>query len=72
MEKEEPYVKEDHSLLLMDIGARPIGAAVTIAGFVTFVALSPMTLAGGTAEDSWNKLVVEPAGYTFKRPLGEP
>ena len=50
--------------------ARPVGAAATVAGFALFLVSSPFSLLGGNAGESWDNLVVAPAAYTFKRPLG--
>lgn len=51
--------------------ARPIGLLTTVAGSVIYVVSLPFSLLGGNEEMAREKLVKEPAGYTFKRPLGE-
>ena len=64
--------KEDDSLILIDMAvARPIGMATIVAGTALFVIWLPFSLPSGNVKDSWNKLVVKPVKYTFKRPLGE-
>ena len=49
---------------------RPLGLAGTAIGSVVYVASLPFTLLGGNADEAGKKLVVEPAAYTFDRPLG--
>ncbi|PIE39035.1 MAG: hypothetical protein CSA53_03475 [Gammaproteobacteria bacterium] len=50
--------------------ARPIGAVLTAAGAVTWVASLPFTLAAGHAGEAAETLVVGPAEETFVRCLG--
>ena len=49
---------------------RPLGLAGTAVGSVFYVVSLPFTLLGGNAGEAGKKLVVEPAAYTFARPLG--
>ena len=71
-EDKKAISKEDDSLILIDMAvARPVGLAVTAAGSALFIVFLPFSLVSGNVKDSWNKLVVKPAEYTFKRPLGE-
>lgn len=51
---------------------RPLGIAATAVGAVIYVISLPFSLAGGNEEEARQKLVVDPATYTFTRPLGEP
>jgi hypothetical protein len=51
---------------------RPLGIAATTVGAVIYVLSLPFSLAGGNEEEARQKLVVDPATYTFARPLGEP
>ena len=51
--------------------ARPLGLAATVVGSVVFVASLPFTALAGNVGDPADKLVVEPAKFTFVRPLGE-
>jgi hypothetical protein len=51
---------------------RPIGIAATAVGAVIYVISLPFSLAGGNEEEARQKLVIDPATYTFTRPLGEP
>ena len=71
-EPEKPVNREDNSLIIFDIVvARPAGLATVAAGTVLYVVTLPFSLPGGHAGDAWDKLVGKPAGFTFKRPLGE-
>jgi len=51
---------------------RPLGIAATAVGAVIYVISLPFSLAGGNEEEARQKLVIDPATYTFARPLGEP
>ena len=62
----------DPAVMVVDlIILRPLGIVATLGGSVLFVISSPFSLLGGNADDAWESLVVSPAEYTFKRPLGE-
>jgi len=50
---------------------RPLGIAATVVGSVFYVLSLPFSLAGGNEEEARQKLVKDPAGYTFTRPLGD-
>jgi hypothetical protein len=50
---------------------RPIGIVATAIGTVAFVISWPFSALGNNADVAGQKLVKEPAAYTFKRPLGE-
>ena len=50
---------------------RPLGIVVTAVGSIAYVISLPFSLAGGNEEEARQKLVIEPAEYTFTRPLGE-
>ncbi len=50
---------------------RPLGLAATVLGAAVFVISLPFHALGGNTREAARKLVVEPAEYTFKRPLGE-
>lgn len=50
---------------------RPVGLVATVLGAGLFVVQIPLSLIQGTPpSDPAQKLVVEPAEFTFKRPLG--
>jgi hypothetical protein len=51
---------------------RPLGLVATVGGIALFVAQLPFALIQGEApSEPARRFVVEPAAYTFTRPLGE-
>lgn len=50
---------------------RPIAFVGLVCGAVVFVLSSPFSALGGNIDLAAQKLVKEPASYTFVRPLGE-
>ena len=50
---------------------RPFMLVSTVVTTATFVVMLPFSLLGGNVGESAEKLVVEPAKYTFTRPLGD-
>ena len=50
---------------------RPFMLVGTILGTATFIVTLPFSLLGGNVGEAGRALVVEPAAYTFVRPLGE-
>lgn len=50
---------------------RPLGLAATLLGAVLTVVALPFTIPSGSVESSARELIVKPAEYTFKRPLGD-
>ncbi len=50
---------------------RPIGIVATAIGSVAFVISWPFSALGGNSGVAGQKLVKEPAAYTFIRPLGD-
>jgi hypothetical protein len=50
---------------------RPFMLASTVVTTVTFVVMLPFSALGGNVGESAEKLVAEPAAYTFTRPLGK-
>ena len=53
------------------IVVRPVGAVATAVGSVFWLITLPFSAAGDNVDTATEKLVKEPAGYTFKRPIGE-
>lgn len=49
---------------------RPLGLVTLITGFTVFVLSAPFAELGGNLNTAWEKLAVDPAEYTFARPLG--
>ena len=52
------------------IAVRPLMFGALIVGTFTFVVSSPLSAFGGNIEESFEQMVLEPAKYTFVRPLG--
>ena len=50
---------------------RPLGLVSTVLGSALFVVSLPFSLLGGNTGDAAQKMVVDPAKYTFNRPLGD-
>ena len=50
---------------------RPVGIVATAVGTVGYILSLPFSLLGDNADVAGQKLVKEPAAYTFTRPLGE-
>jgi hypothetical protein len=50
---------------------RPLGLVATAVGTVLTVVALPFTIPSGSVEASVHELIVRPAAYTFKRPLGD-
>ncbi len=50
---------------------RPLGLVATVVGAAVYVVSLPFSLAGGNAQQAGQKLVYEPAQFTFVRPLGD-
>lgn len=57
--------------MLADMAIRPLGLAATVVGTVLFILSYPFSAWGENSDEAYQVLVVEPARYTFKRPLGE-
>ncbi len=49
---------------------RPFGVAATIFGSAVFIVALPFSAVAGNAEQTYEKLVLDPAKFTFERPLG--
>ncbi|HYQ73344.1 MAG TPA: hypothetical protein VET88_15655 [Gammaproteobacteria bacterium] len=49
---------------------RPFMLAGTVVGLATFIVTLPFSALGGNVGEAGSTLVVEPAKYTFIRPLG--
>ena len=50
---------------------RPVGLVTTVIGSTVYVVSLPFSLLGGNEKQAREKLIKEPATFTFKRPLGE-
>ncbi len=71
---EEYFEAEDPTggEMLFDFAlVRPVGIIATAVGSVFFVLSLPFSALGDNVGTAGEKLVKEPARFTFKRPLGE-
>ncbi|MDX2457275.1 MAG: hypothetical protein QNL87_07185 [Gammaproteobacteria bacterium] len=68
MANEEPT---GGSMLADAFMVRPFMLVSTVLGTAAFIVTLPFSLLGGNAGDAGRALVVEPAAYTFVRPLGQ-
>ena len=59
------------SMLADAFMVRPFMLVGTILGTATFIVTLPFSLLGGNVGEAGQALVVEPAAYTFVRPLGK-
>jgi hypothetical protein len=50
---------------------RPLGIVATVLGCVVFVVSLPFSALGNNTKEASQKLVKDPAQFTFKRPLGD-
>lgn len=50
---------------------RPMGIIATAVGSLVYVISLPFSIPGGNQDEAFQKLVADPANYTFQRPLGE-
>jgi hypothetical protein len=59
------------TMLADTVMVRPLMLVGTVVGVVAFVVTLPFSALGGNVGEAGRILVVEPAKYTFIRPLGE-
>lgn len=50
---------------------RPLGLGATVLGCAAWLVTLPFSALGGNVDEATQKLVVQPAAFTFVRPLGE-
>ena len=50
---------------------RPLGIVASVVGSAVFIVSLPFSALGGNTKIACQKLVKDPAKFTFKRPLGE-
>ena len=59
------------AMLADTVLVRPFMLVSTVVGLATFIVTLPFSALGGNVGEAGNTLVMEPAKYTFVRPLGE-
>ncbi len=64
-------VASGESMIADFVLLRPLGIVATAVGAAFYVVSLPFSLPTGSAGTAWEKLVVEPASFTFTRPLGQ-
>jgi hypothetical protein len=70
--EEEHVASPSGGEMIIDaVVVRPIMLVGTVIGVVFFVVTLPFSALGGNVGEAADTLVVEPAVYTFVRPLGE-
>lgn len=69
MEQEKDVTAE--SMMVDLLLARPLGFASMVMGSVFYVVSYPFSASGGNADEASQKLVKDPASFTFQRPLGD-
>jgi hypothetical protein len=62
----DPYGAMAADLVL----ARPLGFVATVLGTALFIVSLPFSAAGGNSKEAFERLVEDPAKFTFTRPLG--
>ncbi|MGD9078808.1 MAG: hypothetical protein PVG96_05680 [Desulfobacterales bacterium] len=67
----ETQENSGEAMLYDTIVMRPAGLVATIVGSAVWLVSLPFSALGGNVDTATQKLVKEPAAYTFKRPLGE-
>lgn len=68
------YVDERPSfgaMLVDGVVVRPLGLGAMVLGAATWVVTLPFSALGGNVDEATQKLVVDPARFTFVRPLGD-
>ena len=64
--QDDPFTKERDL-----VACRPVGLCAIVAGAAVFVVSLPFSALGGNTGQAYEKLVADPAAYTFRRPLGD-
>lgn len=68
----EPVTGDRATDMVLDVVVlRPLGLVATVLGTALTVVALPFTIPSGSVGASAHALIVRPAEYTFKRPLGD-
>ena len=71
-QQDDPVSGDKATDMVVDaVVMRPLGLAATVVGTVLTVVALPFTIPSGSVEASARQLILRPADYTFKRPLGD-
>jgi hypothetical protein len=66
--KDTPNIE---SMIIDTVFARPLGLVATVVGTAFFIVSLPFSALGGNTQTAYEKMVKDPARFTFKRPLGQ-
>jgi hypothetical protein len=50
---------------------RPLGVVATVGGTLMFIVSLPFSALGGNSGEAFDRLMADPATFTFTRPLGD-
>jgi hypothetical protein len=50
---------------------RPLGVVATVGGTLMFIVSLPFSALGGNTGEAFDRLMADPATFTFTRPLGD-
>jgi hypothetical protein len=69
---QKPSIEDPAGAMAVDLlFIRPVGIAATIVGGALFIVSLPCSALGGNVGEAGQRLVVDPALFTFDRPLGQ-
>jgi hypothetical protein len=74
---EDSYMTKDRGdvsaegIIVDGLVLKPAGLVATIVGAVAFVVILPVSIPTKSVDKAAQKLIVDPARYTFVRPLGQ-
>jgi hypothetical protein len=72
MEGPEGAQRHDTDAMVLDaLFLRPLGLVSLVGGTVLFIVTLPFSIPGGSTQEAANRLIADPAEYTFGRPLGQ-
>lgn len=64
-------ISAPETMIFDGLVVRPLGLVATVVGAAAWVVTLPFSLLGRNAMDAGKVMVVEPAAFTFARPLGD-
>lgn len=66
------YGDPNFSTMVIDgFVARPLGLGATVVGTAIWIVTLPFSALGGNVSEATDRLIVDPARFTFVRPLGD-
>ena len=71
-DRREPTAERSAEAMVFDLAfIRIFGLAGCVLGTTAFVLSWPFSAMGGNTDEAYERLMADPARYTFKRPLGD-